>query len=101
MSYCPLCVPEIGITDNDYVIVRYYPKSEMNMDTMQTRTFELDTGTHIIREGWFKGSPEETEEYLITWEICHPLKDWDIKHMLHQLEIQLESKLINETLNKI
>ena len=100
MTYCPLCVPEIGITDNDYVIVRYYPKSEMDMDTMQTRIFELDTGIHIIREGWFKELPH-TEEYFTVWEICHSLKDWDIKHMLSPDEIKIESNIINQTLSNL
>ena len=101
MTYCPLCVPEIGITDNDYVIVRYFPKSEMDMETMQTRTFELDTGIHIIREGWFKESPERNEDYLVTWEICHPLNDWNIKHMLSSDEIKIESDIINQTLSDL
>lgn len=100
MTYCPLCVPETGITDDDYVIVRYFPKSEMDMETMHTRTFETDDGIHIIREGFFKETPK-TDDYLVTWEICHPLNDWHIKHMLSQDEIQLESQLINQTLNNI
>lgn len=99
MTYCPLCVPEIGITDDDYVIVRYFPKSEMDMETMQTRTFETEDGIHIIREGWFKDYSEPDD--MVTWEICHPLNDWDIKHMLSSNEIKIESNIINQTLNNL
>jgi len=100
LTYCPLCTPQIGITeDTEYVIVRYYPESEMDLDSMQTRTFELETGVHIIYEGWFKALPQ-IEENMITYQVCHPMKDWRIKHMLNPEEMSKEDKLISEILNK-
>lgn len=98
MSYCPLCVPEMGITeDGKCVIVRYYPKSEIDQDSLQTRTYELDTGLHIIREGWFNGF-DKTEENLITYEIIHPYEDWKIKHMLDNDIIQEEMRVVKQNL---
>ena len=94
MSYCPLCEPQVGISnDSKWVIVRYFPESEIDLDSIETRLFELDTGVHIIREGWFKGF-EQTEENVITYERIHSYQDWAIKHMLNDDEIQKEIEII-------
>lgn len=90
MTYCPLCVPEVGMSeDGKCVIVRYYPESEIDQDTVQTRAFELETGLHIIREGWFRGF-DQTEENLLTYEVIHPIEDWKVKHVLNQLDVDKE-----------
>lgn len=98
MSYCPLCEPEIGITeDNEWVIVRYYPESEIDLDSVETRTYELETGMHIIREGFFKGFEHLTEN-VITYEIIHSFEDWKIKHVLDNNTIQKELEIIKQNL---
>ena len=98
MSYCPLCEPQVGITeDSEWVIVRYYPESEIKLDSLMTRTYELETGMHIIREGWFKGF-EQIEENILNYEIIHSYNDWTIKHMLNNDEIQKEMETIEKYL---
>ena len=96
MTYCPLCVPEIGISeDGKCVVVRYYPEEMMDVDTLGTRTFELDTGTHIIREGWFKDF-EKTEDNMLTYEVIHPIKDWEARHMMNQSSVDKEIETVME-----
>ncbi len=98
MSYCPLCEPQVGISnDNNWVIVRFYPSSEIDLDNLMTRQYELETGMHIIREGWFKGF-EQIEENIITYEQIHAYKDWTIKHMLNNDDIQKEIKIVEKYL---
>ena len=96
MSYCPLCEPQIGISDDGkWVIVRFYPSSEIDLDSLMTRTYELETGMHIIREGWFKGF-EQIEETLITYEQIHAYEDWEAKHVLDNDDIQKEIKIVED-----
>ena len=82
---------------DDYVVFRFYPKYMMDMDSMQIRLFELDTGMHIIREGWFKSMPK-TEDNMVTWEVCHETKDLYAKHMLSPDELNIETDIINQAL---
>jgi len=79
--------------DGKCVVVRYYPEEMMDMDTLQTRTFELDTGLHIIREGWFKDF-EMTEDNMLTYEVIHPMKDWEAKHMMNQSSVDKEIETV-------
>ena len=96
MTYCPLCVPEVGISeDGKCVVVRYYPEEMMDLNTLETRTFELDTGLHIIREGWFKDF-EKTEDNMLTYEVIHPIKDWETKHMMNQGSVNKEIETVME-----
>ena len=98
MSYCPLCEPQIGISnDNKWVIVRFYPSSEIDLDSLMTRLYELETGMHIIREGWFKGF-EQIDENIITYEQIHAYEDWTIKHMLDKDDIQKEIRIVEKHL---
>ena len=98
MSYCPLCEPQVGISqDNKWIIVRFYPSSEIDLNNLMTRLYELETGMHIIREGWFKGF-EQIEENLITYEQIHSYEDWIAKHVLNNNEIQKEIKVIEKYL---
>ncbi|MBU0598940.1 hypothetical protein KKF61_08220 [Patescibacteria group bacterium] len=83
--------------DGEWVIVRYYPSSEIDLDNVNTRLFELETGMHIIREGWFKGF-EHIDENMITYEIIHSMKDWKIKHMLDDKDIQEEMEIVEKYL---
>ena len=98
MSYCPLCEPQVGISDDgEWVIVRFYPSSEIDLDSLETRLYELETGMHIIREGWFKGF-EQIEENAITYEQIHAIKDWEAKHVLDDDDIQKEIKIVEKYL---
>ena len=98
MSYCPLCEPQVGISDdNKWVVVRFYPSSEIDLDSLMTRLYELETGMHIIREGWFKGF-EQIDENIITYEQIHSYEDWTIKHMLHNDDIQKEIRIVEKHL---
>ena len=98
MSYCPLCEPQVGISDDGkWVIVRFYPSSEIDLDNLETRLFELETGMHVIREGWFKGF-DKTEENVITYEQIHAYEDWIVKHVLDNNEIQKEIKVVEKYL---
>lgn len=98
MSYCPLCMPQVGISDDDkWVIVRYYPSSEIDLDSLETRLYELDTGMHIIREGWFKGF-EQIDENVILYEHIHSMNDWIVKHMLNSDEIEQEIEIVRSYL---
>jgi len=93
LSYCPLCEPQVGVSnDNEWVIVRFYPESEIDLDTLQTRLFELETGMHIIREGWFKGF-EQIDENMILYEQIHSFNDWTIKHILNSDEVEQEMEI--------
>lgn len=83
-------MPQVGISnDFKWVIVRFYPESEIDLDSLETRLFELETGMHIIREGWFKGF-DKTEENVILYEQIHSFDDWEKKHMLDSNEIEQE-----------
>ena len=98
MNYCPLCEPQVGISDdNKWVIVRFYPSSEIDLDSLMTRLYELETGMHIIREGWFKGF-EQIDENIITYEQIHAYEDWTIKHMLDKDDIQKEIRIVEKHL---
>lgn len=98
MSYCPLCEPQVGISDDGkWVIVRFYPSSEIDLDNLKTRLYELETGMHIIREGWFKGF-EQIEENIITYEQIHAYEDWTAKHMLDNDDIQKEIEIVEKYL---
>lgn len=93
MSYCPLCEPQIGISnDDEWVIVRFYPSSEVDLESLETRLYELESGMHIIREGWFKGF-EKIPENMILYEQIHAIKDWQIKHMLDSEDIEQEMEI--------
>ncbi|MFW6001755.1 MAG: hypothetical protein ACOCQD_00285 [archaeon] len=99
MAYCPLCVPQVGVTDDGkWVIVRYFPESEMDMDSMETGVFPHENGLHIIRKGWFKDFPEYIgdEEYQLTWETIHPISDWESLHVLDDDQVSEEQKIIEE-----
>jgi len=86
-------MPQVGISrDNKWVIVRFYPESEIDLDSLETRLYELETGMHIIREGWFKGF-EKLEENMILYEQIHSYDDWTIKHMLNSNEIEQEIEI--------
>lgn len=98
MSYCPLCMPQIGISsDNEWVIVRYFPSSEIDLESLRTRLYELETGMHIIREGWFKGF-EQIDENIILYEHVHSYDDWLAKHMLNSDEIEQEIEIVKSYL---
>ena len=98
MSYCPLCEPQVGISDDGkWVIVRFYPSSEIDLDSLMTRLYELASGMHIIREGWFKGF-EQIDENVILYEQIHAIKDWEAKHMLDKDDIQKEIKIVEKYL---
>lgn len=98
MSYCPLCEPQVGISnDGKWVIVRYFPESEIDLDSLKTRLYELETGMHIIREGWFKGF-EQIDENVILYEHIHSYHDWAIKHMLDNDEIEQEMEIVEQYL---
>jgi len=93
LSYCPLCAPQVGISDDgEWVIVRFFPKSEIDQATLQTRLYELETGMHIIREGWFKGF-EKIDENILLYEQIHSYDDWTVKHMLDSDEIEQEMEI--------
>ena len=37
MSYCPLCMPQVGVSDDgEWVIVRFFPKSEIDQDSLES-----------------------------------------------------------------
>ena len=93
-----MCEPQVGISkDNKWVIVRFYPSSEIDLDNLMTRLYELETGMHIIREGWFKGF-EQIDENLILYEQIHAYEDWMVKHVLDNDDIQKEVRIVENYL---
>ena len=67
----------------------------MDLDTIIIDTFELKTGLHVRKYGWFNGL-ETTEENMVEFETIHPYEDWLSKHMIEQSDIDKEIESIEE-----
>lgn len=93
MTYCPLCMPQIGVTPDGFIIVRKIPLSEFHPSSFRTYCLELETGMHIITKGVLLELENKSENEM-TVQVCHPASDWQIKHLLPEEDILESHQLI-------